>query len=81
MKIRFNDSCAGANFSYRKGEIVDLRVDVAREFTKCGLAEEVKEDPIALPASEELAVRAAPEVAAKRAGGRRRNLRNLGGLL
>ena len=78
MKIKFLDSVAGANFAYRRNQVVDLRVDVAKEFIRAKQAIVVVDD---VPAAQQTATAAAPEVAAQRAGGRRRNLRNLGGLL
>lgn len=53
MKIRFTDSVAGANFAYRKNQVVDLRVDLAKEFLRARQAVEFVEQ----------AVQAAPEQA------------------
>jgi hypothetical protein len=41
MKIKITESCAGANFSYRRGQIVDLPKKVAQQFIADGLAEEI----------------------------------------
>ena len=38
MHIQFTDSVAGANFAYRKGQKVDLRVDIAKSFITTGKA-------------------------------------------
>lgn len=73
MKIKFVDSVAGVNFAYRMGQVADLRVDVAREFLDARQA-------VIVPDDEEQAVAAAPENTARRTG-RRRSVRNLGGLL
>jgi hypothetical protein len=71
MKIKFTDSVAGANFAYRKNQVVDLRIDLARGFVKAGQAVEfVDADQV------EAAVSVAPETAS-----RRPRRRVLGGLL
>ena len=74
MKIRFIDSVAGARFAYRMHQVVELPDDVARGFISDRQAGP-HEEPI------ETATAMAPETAARRVGGRRRGLRNLGGLL
>lgn len=43
MKIRFLDSVAGARFSYRKGQEVDVRPEFAQEFLRSGKAVLVEE--------------------------------------
>lgn len=82
MKIRFLDSVAGASFAYRRNQVVDLRIDLARGFIKAGQAVEHVDPEEARVEPVETATAAAPEAAAR--GGRPRkprNLRNLGGLL
>lgn len=73
MRIEFTTSVAGARFDYAAGEKVDLRVDIARDFIKQGVARPAADD------GTELAVQAAPENAAKRTGRRIRKM--IGGLL
>jgi hypothetical protein len=79
MKIRFITSVAGANFAYRPKQVIDLRIDLARGFIKAGVAVEHVEE-------RETATVTAPETATARVEtgaprGRRRSIRNLGGLL
>lgn len=74
MRIQFTDSVAGARFAYRCGEKADLRIDIARAFVKAGQAVPIADEP-------ETAVANAVETTAKRTGGKRRTIRNLGGLL
>lgn len=78
MKIKFTDSVAGANFAYRRGQVVDLRVDLALGFVKAGQAVRHEDPPAPLPEQVETAVAAAPENAAAGKRGRRKGV--LGGL-
>jgi len=41
MKIKFTDSVAGANWSYRFGEVAEVADDIAAGFIKRGQAEKV----------------------------------------
>lgn len=75
MKIEFTTGVAGARFAYEPGEQVDLPIDQARAFIKARQAVQVVE-----PLPLEAAAKTAPETASGR-GGRRRTLKNLGGLL
>lgn len=77
MWIKFTDSVAGDRFAYRRGQRIDLRVDIAKGFIKAGQAEALSAEEI------ELAVGGAVETAARRPAGpaRRRSFRNLGGLI
>ncbi|SCY25386.1 hypothetical protein [Alkaliphilus peptidifermentans] len=42
MKVRINTSLSGLNFSYKKGEEVDMEERKAKEWIKAGVAVEVK---------------------------------------
>ena len=42
MKIKINVTCAGLDFSYIKGKVVDAPKTVALDLIKAGYAEEIK---------------------------------------
>lgn len=78
MRITFLESVAGANYAYDPEETVDLPPEQARAFVKRGQA--VLAVDAANAAAPEAAV-TGPAETAMQPRARRRNLRNLGGLL
>ena len=42
MKIKIKVTCAGYDFAYTKGQVVDAEKDVAAALIKAGYAEEIK---------------------------------------
>lgn len=42
MKVRINTSLSGLNFSYKKGDEVELEDKRAKQWIKAGVASEVK---------------------------------------
>jgi hypothetical protein len=48
MKVKIITGCSGLDFSYRQGETVDAKSDIAKDLIEAGYAVEVKSDKIAL---------------------------------
>lgn len=74
MRIQFTTGVAGARFAYEPGDEVELPAKDALPFVRAGQATVLRDGDV------ERAVEAPAETAARR-GGKRRTLKNLGGLL
>ena len=42
MKIKILKGCSGLNFSYKKGDVVDVTNEVGKDLVEGNLAEEIK---------------------------------------
>lgn len=42
MKIKILTSCSGLNFSYKKGDVVEVNAEIGKDLVDGKLAEEVK---------------------------------------
>ncbi len=45
MRVKILTSCAGREFSYYEGEVVDVSAKLGKDLIKAGFAEEVKYAP------------------------------------